>query len=119
MMTIETLTIGAPLLVAAVVGLFALTTNYLDDRKMRLLRTESRSQSAARARMRTGGSPAEAPLDASQAENDEGRLSEQTLKQIRAEEEAFKRVFAEQEKLLRDLERQTNVLTEKSAFRES
>lgn len=32
MITIETLTIGAPILVAAVVGLYALATNYFDDK---------------------------------------------------------------------------------------
>jgi hypothetical protein len=32
MITIETLTIAAPILAAAAVGLFALVTNYLDDK---------------------------------------------------------------------------------------
>jgi hypothetical protein len=52
MMTIETLTIGAPILAAVAVGLFVLATNYFDDKA-----TAKRAAAKAAGRDAAAGNP--------------------------------------------------------------
>lgn len=73
-MTIETLAIAAPLFAATVVGLFALVTNYFDDRA-----TAKRQKQKQADVLRTTANPALSLSDLSEAEREQLKLHIETL----------------------------------------
>jgi hypothetical protein len=73
-MTIETLAIAAPLFAATVVGLFALVTNYFDDRA-----TAKRQKQKQADMLRTTANPAVSLSNLSEAEREQLKLHIETL----------------------------------------
>jgi hypothetical protein len=74
MTRVEALAIAAPLLVAAIAGLFALVMNYFDDRA-----TAKRQKQKQADVLRTTANPALSPSNLSEAEREQLKLHIETL----------------------------------------